>query len=99
MADDYNPIAGVNPMVDQGEPPPQELTWDSTIKDLLSATYDFSDDLINSAAPPRFIRMFADRWQVNWQLSGTDDPGAQTIIDLYITCRPVAPSTITIKTD
>jgi hypothetical protein len=42
--------------------------------------------------------MYADRWQVNWQLSGLEDPQAQTIMDIQITARPVAPSTILIKT-
>jgi hypothetical protein len=77
--------------------PPQELTWDSTLKDLLSASYNFSDDLIDPANPPRFIRMFADRWQANWQLSGVDEPIDQTVVDIFITVRPVAPATITIK--
>lgn len=77
--------------------PPQELTWDSTIKDLLNEMYVFSDDLLNSTDPPRFIRMFADRWQTNWQLSGSPEPQNQSVIDIYITCRPVAPATIQIK--
>jgi hypothetical protein len=76
------------------QPPPQELTWDSTLKDLLLSSYEFSADLIDPATPPRFIRMYEDRWQVNWQLSGIPDPQAQTIIDIYFTARPVAPATI-----
>jgi hypothetical protein len=80
-----------------GQPPPQELTWDSTLRDLLDNTYAFSPELTDAATPPRFIRMYADRWQVNWQLSGLADPQAQTIVDVQITARPVAPSTILIK--
>jgi hypothetical protein len=80
-----------------GQPPPQELTWDSTLRDLLDNTYAFSSELTDPEKPPRFIRMYADRWQVNWQLSGLEDPQAQTIMDIQITARPVAPSTIVIK--
>jgi hypothetical protein len=80
-----------------GQPPPQELTWDSTLRDLLENTYAFSPELTDSATPPRFIRMYADRWQVNWQLSGIADPQAQSIVDITITARPVAPATIVIK--
>ena len=80
-----------------GDPPPQELTWDSTIKDLITRSYNLSDELDNPANPPRFIRMYADRWQVNYQDSGIPDPQAQSVIDIFITVRPVAPSTITIE--
>ena len=89
----YNPIAA-DPL-DVQDPPPQELTWDSPIKDLFANSYDLSPDLLEGA--PRMIRMYADRWQVNWQLSGIEEPQDQTIIDLFITVRPVAPATITIK--
>lgn len=77
--------------------PPQELTWDSTIKDLFDASFIFSDDLTDSAKPPRFIRMFADRWQINWQESGIADPEAQTVVDVFLSVRPVAPATIIVK--
>jgi hypothetical protein len=80
-----------------GQPPPQELTWDSTLRDLIENTYSFSPELTDPEKAPRFIRMYADRWQVNWQLSGLGDPQAQTIMDIQITARPVAPSTILIK--
>jgi hypothetical protein len=90
----YNPIAA-NPLAVDEEPPPQELTWDSTLKDFLSASYNFSDDLLEGV--PRFIRMYADRWQVNWQESGIPDPEAQTVVDIFITVRPVAPAEITVK--
>jgi hypothetical protein len=80
---------------DTDAPPPQELTWDSTIKDLFAVSYNLSDDLLTGA--PRMIRMYADRWQVNWQLSGIEEPQDQTVIDIFITVRPVAPATITIK--
>lgn len=78
------------------EPPPQELTWESTIKDLFDQSYEFSDDLL--AGAPRFIRMYADRWQINWQLAeGVSEPQNQSLVDLYITVRPVAPATIILK--
>jgi hypothetical protein len=77
--------------------PPQELTWDSTLKDFLGSSYNFSPELTDAATPPRFLRMYADRWQVNWQLSGLADPAAQTVIDIFITVRPVAPAEISIK--
>jgi hypothetical protein len=75
-------------------PPPQELTWDSTLRDFLEATYTFSPELVEPQKPPRFIRLYADRWQVNWQLSGIPDPEAQSIVDITISARPVAPATI-----
>jgi hypothetical protein len=78
-------------------PPPQELNWGSTLWQFFSASYDFSDNLINPDQPPRFIRMYGDRWQINWQQSGIPDPEAQTVVDVYITVRPVAPAEITIK--
>jgi hypothetical protein len=77
--------------------PPQELNWGSTLADFLGASYNFSEELVDPAKPPRFIRMFADRWQANWQVSGISDPEAQTVIDIFITVRPVAPAEITIK--
>jgi hypothetical protein len=77
--------------------PPQELNWGSTLADFLGASYNFSEELVDPAKPPRFIRMFADRWQVNYQLSGVDEPLDQTVIDIFITVRPVAPAEITIK--
>jgi hypothetical protein len=78
--------------------PPQELTWDSTLLDLISNSFNVSDNLVDQAMPPRFIRMYADRWQVNFQLSGLPDPEAQSIIDIYLTARPVSPATITVRT-
>ena len=92
----YSPIAA-NPLDVGEEPPPQELTWDSTIKDLINASYTLSDDLIDSAHPPEFIRMYADRWSVRWAGSGTPDPQAQSGIDIFFNVRPVAPATIEIK--
>jgi hypothetical protein len=80
-----------------GQPPPQELTWDSTLRELLDNTFTFSPELTDAATPPRFIRMYGERWQVNWQLSGLGDPSAQSIVDITISARPVAPSTILIK--
>jgi hypothetical protein len=96
MSAPFNPIAGVNPTAGE-DPPPQELTWDSTIKDLFQNSFNFSDDLIDAVNPPRFIRMYADRWQINWQLSGIPDPEAQTVVDVFISARPVAPASITVR--
>ena len=92
----YSPLAA-NPLADEEAPPPQELSIDSTIKDLLKASYHFSDDLDAPATPPRLIRMFADRWQINWQESGIGDPAAQSVVDIFISVRPVAPATISIE--
>jgi hypothetical protein len=94
MSIPFNPIAA-NPLDVDTDPPPQELTWDSTIRDLFAESYVFSDDLL--AAAPRFIRMYADRWQINWQESGIPDPEAQTVVDVFITVRPVAPASIILK--
>jgi hypothetical protein len=77
-------------------PPPQELTWDSTVRDLFANSFNISDDLL--AGAPRMIRMYADRWQVNWQLApGVEEPQNQTIIDIFLSARPVAPAQITVK--
>ena len=92
----YSPLAA-NPLLEGEAPPPQELSIDSTIKDLLKASYHFSDDLDAPATPPRLIRMFADRWQINWQESGIEDPAAQSVVDIFISVRPVAPATISIE--
>jgi hypothetical protein len=78
-------------------PPPQELNWGSTLAEFFGSSLWFSDELIDPAKPPRFIRMYADRWQINWQLSGIPDPEAQTVVDVFITVRPIAPATITVK--
>ena len=99
----YAPFRGLKEGEDGGDPgipgeelPPQELTWDSTIRDLFAQSYTFSDDLL--AAAPRFIRMYADRWQINWQLAeGVEEPQNQSLVDIYITVRPVAPATIVLK--
>ena len=93
----YSPLAA-NPLLEEEAPPPQELSIDSTIKDLLKASYHFSDDLDNPLTPPRLIRMYADRWQINYQKAGIPDPAAQSVIDISITVRPVAPAAIAIKT-
>lgn len=78
-------------------PPPQTMTLDSTLRDLLMASYTFSDDLIDPANPPEFFRMYGDRWSIRWAESGIPDPQAQTCVDISITVRPVAPAEITIK--
>ena len=85
-------------MADEEAPPPQELEWGSSLWQFFSSSYNFSDNLIDPAKPPRFIRMYADRWQINWQESGIPDPEAQTVVDVFITVRPIAPASITIKT-
>ena len=91
----YNPIAV--DLLEQQDPPPQELGWGSTLWEFFSSSYNFSDNLINPDNPPRFIRMFADRWSINWQESGITEPEAQSVVDVFITVRPVAQATITIK--
>jgi hypothetical protein len=92
----FNPIAGTNPTLTQ-DPPPQELTWDSTIKDLLQTSYTFSDDLIDSANPPEFLRMYGDRWSVRWNNSGIASPENQSAIDIFFNVRPSGKATIDIK--
>ncbi len=79
------------------QPPPTEFSWDTPVSELLKAIYAFSDELVDAANAPRLIMMFADRLQVNWQLSGVADPAAQSVIDIYFSCRPVAPATIVIN--
>lgn len=79
-------------------PPPQELNWGSTLAEFLGSSLWFSDDLIDPAKPPRFIRMYADRWSVRWDESGVSDPAAQSCIDIYFSVRPVSPATMTFKT-
>ena len=99
----YAPFRGLKEGEDTGDPgipgeelPPQELTWDSPIRELFASSYNISPDLLEAA--PRMIRMYADRWQVNWQLAvGVDEPQNQSIIDIFFTVRPVAPATITLK--
>jgi hypothetical protein len=66
----------------------------ATISDMIQQLYSLSQDLIDNV--PRCLFMYADRLQINWQQSGLADPGSQSIIDLQFTCRPVAPSTMTI---
>ena len=84
-------------MADEEEAPPQELEWGSTLWQFLSSSYNFSDDLIDPAKPPRFIRMYADRWSIRWIDSGVSDPAAQSAVDIYFSVRPVEPATITIR--
>jgi hypothetical protein len=90
-------IFDIREVMPNGAPPPQELTWDSTLRDLLETTYTFSPELVDPDKVPRFLRLYADRWQVNWQLSGLEDPQAQTIVEITISARPVAPATILIE--
>ena len=80
-----------------GLPPPTEFTWDTPVSDVLKAIYAFGEELDLVNHPPRLIMMYADRLQCNWQLSGLPDPLNQSTIDIYFTCRPVAPATIVIN--
>ena len=80
-----------------GSPPPQELPWTATIADLINTSFNLGPVMADPAHPPRFIRMFANQWQVNWQLSGVPEPHAQSIINVYLSTRPVAPAIITVK--
>jgi hypothetical protein len=83
--------------VSNGLPPPVEFAWTTPVSDLLKAIYAFSPDLVDDARAPRLIMMYADRLQVNWQLSTVEDPAAQSVIDIYFSARPVAPATIVIN--
>jgi len=78
-------------------PPPREFTWDTPVGDILKSVYQFSDELVDPERAPRLIMMFADRLQVNWQLSGISDPESQSIVDIYFSARPVAPASILIN--
>lgn len=80
------------------EPPPQELTWDSTIKELIQTSYHLSDELDDPAHLPRFIRMFADRWSVRWDESGISVPEDQSCIDIFLNVRPSGKATIALET-
>ena len=74
-----------------------ELPWSATIADLVSASFNLGPVMSDPAHPPRFIRIAPDRWQINWQLSGVPEPLAQSIVNLYLSMRPVAPAVITFK--
>ena len=76
-------------------PPPQTMTLDSSVRDLLLASYTVSDELLANA--PEFFRMYGDRWSIRWTDSGVAEPAAQSTVDISITVRPVAPATIIIK--
>jgi hypothetical protein len=80
-----------------GQPPPQELTWDSTLRDLLENTYSFSPELTDAEKPPEFIRMFADRWSIRWNNSGISSPEDQSTVDIFFNARPSGKATITHK--
>jgi hypothetical protein len=73
----------------------EDLDWYSiTIGETLLHFFTPSADLVGLSTPPRCIMMYGDRLQVNWQLSSAPEPQNQSIVDLYFTCRPVAPATI-----
>ena len=80
-------------MPDDNQPPPQEWTWDTTLRDFLLEIYHLSPQLTDNA--PRCIRLYADRVQVNWQESGLEDGSEMTVIELAFTARPVKPAEIT----
>jgi hypothetical protein len=80
-----------------GQPPPTEFPWTTQVSDLLKAIYAFSPELTDEAKAPRLIMMYADRLQVNWQLSGVEDPAAQSVVDISFSCRPVSPASIVIN--
>jgi hypothetical protein len=75
--------------------PGTEAPIDITIGDVLLLFIDPSSDLIGLVTPPRCIMMYADRLQVNWQLSSAPEPQNQSVVDLYFTARPSAPASIT----
>ena len=79
------------------EPQNIVLTMDSTIRTLIEASYDLSDNLL--ANDPYIRQLTADRWQVGWQTAG-DLEGKEeshTLMEISIIARPVYPATITPK--
>lgn len=82
-------------MPDDNQPPPQEFTWDTTLKDFLQAIYVISPELVDNA--PRCLRLYADRIQVNWQESGLTDGSEASVIELAFTCRPIPPASIVLN--
>jgi hypothetical protein len=82
-------------VTDLSQLPPEEFTWDTTLKDFLAAIYVLNPELVNNV--PRCLRLSADRIQVNWQQSGLTDGSEQSIIELAFTCRPVEPASIVLN--
>lgn len=68
-------------------PPPQEWTFETPIGDILKDIYTFSEELL--ANPPRLIRLYAERVQANWALSGLTDGQEGTVLEMTFSCRPV----------
>lgn len=80
------------------EPQNTVLTLDSSIRDLISYSYDLSDNL-TGANDPDVRQLTADRWNVSWQTAG-DLEGKEeshTLMEISIIARPVYPATITPK--
>jgi hypothetical protein len=73
-------------------PPPQEFSWDTSLKDFVLANFVLSQNLLD--APPRCIRLYAERVQLNWQASGLADGSEASVMELSFSARPVAPASI-----
>jgi hypothetical protein len=81
--------------LDLSQPPLQEFSWDTPLKDVFLALYVLSPELINNA--PRCLRLDTARIQVNWQQSGLVDGSEASVIELSFTCRPVKPASIALN--
>jgi hypothetical protein len=81
--------------VDLSQPPLQEFSWDTTLKDVLLSVYVMNSELTGNE--PRCLRLSADRIQVNWQQSGLVDGSEQSVIEMAFTCRPVEPGSIVLN--
>jgi hypothetical protein len=77
-------------------PPPQEFDWEMSLKDFILTNFILSDNLL--ANPPRCLRLYAERIQINWQQSGLDDGSEASVMEMTFSARPVAPATIVLNT-
>jgi hypothetical protein len=78
-------------------PPPDEFDWNMSLKDFILSNFHLSQNLMDN--PPRCIRLYAERVQVNWALSGLSDGSEASVIEMTFSARPAAPATITISTE
>lgn len=76
--------------------PLPSITWDSTIKELVSSIFVLSKEL--EEAEPEFRRLFADRWIIHWQHAELESvEAANSMIEIRLTARPSWPARITIR--
>jgi hypothetical protein len=78
-------------------PPPDEFDWNMSLKDFILNTFHLSQNLMDNS--PRCIRLYAERAQVNWSLSGLTDGSEAIVIEITFSARPVAPATISLSTE